>query len=282
VRIIITGAAGTLGSALCRHYCNDHEVVAVDINETELHYLSLDYPISPIVEDICNAQFWESQHADVVINCAAMKHVSTCEVNPFRALEVNAHALLHMDGDWKLLQISTDKAVYPVNAYGFTKYIGEQIALDYGSVIRLVNIHYSNGCAELIWAEKARKGEPIVIRGENTRRHYITERRAVHEIDYAVTHPHNLRGVTCHLLDPPCYKMTDIAQKIMDEHGQTTIEYAPLMPGEKEVEDLAYPSGWESGFDYDAYIDEAFDAVYDRDRDLFDNLMRKYAPRKEP
>jgi len=284
MRIIITGAAGTLGSALCRHYCEGHEVVAVDTNETALHYLSLDYPITPIVEDICNARFWESQHADVVINCAAMKHVIHCENNPFRALEVNAHALIGMDGDWKLLQISTDKAVYPINAYGFSKYIGEQIALEYGSVIRLVNIHNSRGCAEEIWAEKARKGETIVIRGKDTRRHYITLKRAVIEVQTAInvltdteyrvaTEPYLFQ-----VFNPPCYKMTDIAERVIAEHGNTTIEYADLLPGEKEVEDLTYSS--EPGFDYYGYLAEADTAIGLRDREYINDLMAKYAPVK--
>lgn len=285
MRIIITGAAGTLGSALCRHYAKDHEVVAVDLNETDLHYLGLELPIQPIVEDITCASFWASQHADVVINCAAMKHVATCEVNPFRALEVNAHAIVDMQGDWKFLQISTDKAVYPVNAYGFTKYIGEQIALAEGqSVIRLVNIHGSRGCAEEIWARNCYEGKPIVIRGKDTRRHYITLKRAVREINTVLEIWCGLPGISAgfvNVSDPPCYKMTDIAKKVMKEHGNTTIEYAELMPGEKVVEDLAYPSGWESGFDELEYFAEADTVISWRDREYFNDLMADYAPKKE-
>ena len=287
MRIIITGAAGTLGSALCRHYCKDHEVIAVDTNETALHYLSLDLPIDPIVEDICNAGFWWSQYADVVINCAAMKHVVTCEANPFRALEVNAHALINMRGDWRLLQISTDKAVYPINAYGFSKYIGEQIALAYGSVIRLVNIHNSRGCAEEIWAEKCRTGKTIVIRGKDTRRHYITLQRAVLEVNTAVNvltdTEYRIAGDSYlfQVLDPPCYKMRDIAHEVMKNHGYTSVEYAPLMDGEKEVEDLAYPIGWESGFKQGEYLLDAMNVIDFRHRPSFYALMEKYAPMRE-
>ncbi len=187
--VLVTGAAGTLGSEICRQLVAKGEsVLALDIAEIPLYRLSLELPITPIVDSITRRELWEqlAEEYDIktVVNTAAVKHVLTVEQWSEWAHLVNADALHYMHSSkWKVVHISTDKACNPSNKYGATKLAAERIALHReATVVRLVNIHNSNGCAEEIFAKQIAEGGPVTARDKRMARYYTTVEQAATDV----------------------------------------------------------------------------------------------------
>jgi FlaA1/EpsC-like NDP-sugar epimerase len=121
---------------------------------------------------------------DVVIHAAALKHVSFCEYNPIEAVKTNIEGSINvieaaLDRKVeKVLAISTDKAVNPVNIYGASKLCMEKLFLDanvYGgkfSVVRSGNFFGSRGSAIPLWREQAQHGK-ITVTDKNMERYFI-------------------------------------------------------------------------------------------------------------
>ena len=251
--ILVTGAAGTLGGALCRELTRRNEtVIGLDVNEIDLYRLSQEIPITPIVDSITRPELWDylQNEYDIktVYNCAAIKHVATVEQHSQWAELVNAYSIWYMADQvrpWKLVHISTDKAVKPSNKYGVSKLRGEVDALDLSAiVIRLVNIHGSRGCAEEFFAKQIAAGGPVTARDPRMERFYTTLDQAVSDILEIAQH--GTPGL--YLPDPGEPVMIDdlIAQMIEDRtpnlltHGNPKIEvvYTGRQKGEKFCEDI--------------------------------------------
>ena len=252
--ILVTGAAGTLGSQICRQLvARDDVVLGVDVNEIDLYRLSLEIPITPIVDSITRPELWDKLHREyditTVINCAAVKHVLTVEQHSDWAQIVNHDAVGYMtEKPWKVVHVATDKSVNPSNKYGFTKMKGEQLALKRNaSVIRLVNIHNSRGCAEEIFAKQIAEGGPVTARDKRMKRYYTTvEQAAKDTIAVADNAPPGL-----FMPDPrDPIALDDIIKTMIDEslipvgppeswgtHG-IDIVYTGAKPGEKLIEDV--------------------------------------------
>ena len=147
MKIIVTGANGMLGSSLCRLYYDQHEVHALHRDEGCFTNCSADYSLDLIntkkVEELFNLI-----KPDLVIHCAGLTSVETCETDPALAYESNVTITENIarscSNGTKLVYISTDQVyggsnnhsetnmnLRPVNHYGKTKYWGEEKALEY-------------------------------------------------------------------------------------------------------------------------------------------------------
>jgi FlaA1/EpsC-like NDP-sugar epimerase len=183
---IVTGAAGTLGSEICRQLGGD--IIAIDVNEYGLWKLSNELDVRVMCDSITREHLWRDlakRDVDLVINCAAVKHVVTSQKHPDWANIVNVEALYHIFAyaDWKVVHISTDKAVIPTCAYGLQKLNAERYALNHkGVVVRLVNIHNSSGCAEEIFAKQIAAGGPVTARDPKMKRYYTTVEQAAADV----------------------------------------------------------------------------------------------------
>jgi FlaA1/EpsC-like NDP-sugar epimerase len=122
---------------------------------------------------------------DCVINCAALKHVPICQYNPMEAVKTNIVGLMNVidaaedNGVKKVLSISSDKAVYPINIYGASKLAGEQLVINanvYGktkfSCYRPGNYFESRGNVFELWDEQAKTGE-CTLTDEGMYRYFI-------------------------------------------------------------------------------------------------------------
>lgn len=142
--ILVTGAAGSIGSELCRQLATlgVKHLVMFDNAETPLHNVRLEfeerYPslyFTPVIGDVRHKErldfVFRKFHPDIVFHAAAYKHVPLMEENPCEAVAVNVRGSRNVAdkcveyGIEKMVMVSTDKAVNPTNIMGCTKRLAE-------------------------------------------------------------------------------------------------------------------------------------------------------------
>ncbi len=187
--IMIIGAGGSLGKYLCRLLIEDnYEITAVDINENSLAYLYRVCNVSEekiYIEDIRDfsklRNIIEYNKIDLVVNCAALKHVMWCEYNIKHAIDVNIIANLELINyldkkKKKFIYISSDKATNPNNIYALTKQFTDYIVNFYNfKLVRGVNFLNSKGSVLDIWKEqKIELNSFTLVSNKNCNRYFIT------------------------------------------------------------------------------------------------------------
>ena len=219
--IMIIGAAGSLGSELCKLLSNNnYYIVAVDINENDLMYLYRTFNIPIYVENIQDFErlchIIEYENIQIVINCAASKHVKWCEFNMKRAVNINILAnleimnYLHKKGK-EFIFISSDKAIKPTNIYALTKQLTDYIVNFYNfKLVRGVNFLNSKGSVLDIWnKQKQKKDKTFSLVKENCKRYFI-----------------------------PVSDMADLVKKSIEENNYKKTEYIPTKIYEIFIQDL--------------------------------------------
>ncbi len=199
-RILITGAAGSIGSEIARqviHY-KPEKLGILDINESDLADLELQLsrldPELSIKLYICDIshqnkvdKIFSSFSPDVVFHAAAYKHVPVMEKFPEEAVRVNilgTHNLAQaakFSGVENFVLISTDKAVNPTSIMGVSKRIAEYIVTGAGKnstsnfvAVRFGNVIGSRGSALPIFMEQIKNGGPITITHPEMKRYFMT------------------------------------------------------------------------------------------------------------
>ena len=185
---LVTGAAGSIGSELCRQIaaCRPGALVAFDIAESALFHIEReirrDYPELAFYAEIGSAQnrqrlseICASYRPHIVYHAAAYKHVPMMEANVFEAVENNIAGTFNVAtvareyGVEELVMISTDKAVRPTSIMGATKRISELIVRSFqepGSryvSVRFGNVLGSNGSVIPIFKNQIAAGGPVTV-----------------------------------------------------------------------------------------------------------------------
>ena len=184
--ILILGAGGSLGSNLCRLLTDyGQKVVAVDVSENNLAYLYRIYNLPMYIEDIRDFDkirgIIKYEDIDVVINCAALKHVNWCDTNIRKAIDINILSNLELvnycsKNDKKFIYISSDKAINPKNIYALTKQFTDYMVNLYKcKLVRGVNFINSKGSVIDIWEREYKDNRPFtVVNNDMCRRYFIT------------------------------------------------------------------------------------------------------------
>lgn len=179
---------------------------------------------------------------DVVIHAAALKHVSICEYNPIEAIKTNINGVVNVidaainNGVQKVINISTDKAVQPINLYGATKMVAEKLFVQANSYSvgketifscsRYGNVMGSSGSVIPLFKEQKEKGE-ITITDEKMTRFWITLEEGV---KFVIRCIENMKGGEIFVPKIPSMKIADLAEAIAPEAKKKIIG---LRPGEK-------------------------------------------------
>lgn len=242
----VTGAGGSIGRALCRLIAHHGpaKLKMIDISERSLFetFSEIEGEAEPIIGDIRNIEKMKRlfQGVDMVVHCAALKHVNLCERNPDEAITTNiegswsVHEAARATGAMPVL-LSTDKAVLPGNILGLTKAAAE--GFWGGPIARLVNVMWSSGSLLPIVADRLVRGLPILIRGEDTARFFMTEGEAARAVMYASQY----RGVTVPIVGKPV-KVVDIVHRLAETMGRPAmLSLAELPAYEKGAEGWAWP-----------------------------------------
>ena len=270
-RILITGAAGSIGSEMVRQMAayGPAELVLVDQAETPMHdlriYLSKKYPLMKahtLVTNICNSsrmeELFKEFRPEYVFHAAAYKHVPMMEDNPSEAVQNNIYGtrviadLAVKYGTTKFVMISTDKAVNPTNVMGCSKRICEiyvqslDKAIKEGKVegvtqfvtTRFGNVLGSNGSVIPIFKEQIKMGGPVTVTHPDIIRYFMLIPEACKLVLQAGTMG---QGGEIYIFDMgQPVRIADLAQRMIKMSGakNVPIVYSGLRDGEKLYEEL--------------------------------------------
>ncbi len=209
--VAITGGTGSFGSTMARHLLAD-DVAAVHIfsrDEAKQHEMRLRFADSRLRFFIGDVRDRESVAkafvgADYVFHAAALKQVPSCEFFPQQAVKTNVLGSHHVieeaaaAGVRSVVCLSTDKAVYPVNAMGMTKALMEKTAQAFArqqpgsettiSVTRYGNVMYSRGSVIPLFVQQVMSGEPMTITEPSMTRFLMSLEESVDLVRYAFQH----------------------------------------------------------------------------------------------
>lgn len=272
--VMVTGAAGSIGSELCRQLASFgiEKLILFDNAETPMHNLRLEleerFPkleFVPVIGDIRlpnRLDFaFRTFHPQVVFHAAAYKHVPLMEENPCEAVLVNvigtrnvALKCLEYNVE-KMVMISTDKAVNPTNIMGCTKRLAEiyvqslGLAIEQGTIegatkfvtTRFGNVLGSNGSVIPRFREQIAKGGPVTVTHPDITRFFMTIPEACQLVMEAATI--SIGNQICVFDMGKSVKIADLAKRMIELAGyepgeEIKIEYTGLRPGEKLYEEV--------------------------------------------
>ncbi len=270
-KILITGAAGSIGSEIVRQVAvfGPSNLILIDQAETPLHdirlYMAANWPdiqAETIVSDICVKHRMEEIFAyyrpDYVFHAAAYKHVPMMEDNPGESVRNNVEGtkviadLSVKYGATKFVMVSTDKAVNPTNVMGCSKRICEIYvqSLDKAEkdgmvkghtqfvTTRFGNVLGSNGSVIPLFKEQIKKGGPVTVTHKDIIRYFMLIPEACKLVLEAGTMG-NGGEIFCFDMGKPV-KIVDLAERMIRLSGAKNVEikFTGLRDGEKLYEEL--------------------------------------------
>lgn len=272
--VLVTGAAGSIGSELCRQLCHFglKQLVLFDSAETPMHNIRLeleekfpDVEFIPVMGDIRMIHRVESIYQrfrpHIVFHAAAYKHVPLMEENPCEAVHTNVYGTRNVadmavkyDVD-KFIMVSTDKAVNPTNVMGASKRLAEMyvqslsIAISKGRqsgktrfiTTRFGNVLGSNGSVIPRFREQLAKGGPLTVTHPDIIRYFMTIPEACRLVLEAAFMGKGNEIFVFDMGTP--VKIADLARRMIELAGlvpgeDIEIKYTGLRPGEKLYEEL--------------------------------------------
>ena len=272
--VMVTGAAGSIGSELCRQLAafGVGHLVLFDNAETPMHELRLElernFPnlkFTPFVGDVRQKErlrmVFEKYRPSVVFHAAAYKHVPLMEENPCEAVRVNvigsrlvADFCVEYSVDM-MVMISTDKAVNPTNVMGASKRLAEiyvqslGLAIERGEVkgktrfvtTRFGNVLGSNGSVIPYFRKQIERGGPVTVTDPGITRFFMTIPEACRLVMEAATMSTGNQIYVFDMGEP--VKIVDLAERMIRLAGYVPnedikIKFIGLRPGEKLYEEV--------------------------------------------
>lgn len=179
-KILVTGAAGSIGSEICRKL-KGFDVTGFDQSETGLFELRNELGIKVVLGNIVT-DYEVVKGFDYVFHSAAYKHVGMMEEFPEQATRTNVLGTQRLIENFKgerFVLISTDKAANPKCVMGRTKREAEDIVMLWGgSVVRFGNVIGSSGSVLTIWERQLKNGEHLTVTHEDATRYFMTIQEA--------------------------------------------------------------------------------------------------------
>ncbi len=272
--VLVTGAAGSIGSEICRQlaHFSIECLVCYDMGETPMHNLRLEleekYPyltFIPLIGDVRSKTRLEyvfrTYQPQVVFHAAAYKHVPLMEENPCEAIRVNVFGSRNVAdmavkyGVERFVMVSTDKAVNPTNIMGCSKRLAEiyvqslSVAIRNGEVqgktkfitTRFGNVLGSNGSVIPRFKEQIKNGGPVTVTHPDIIRFFMTIPEACRLVLEAGTMGDGGEIFVFDMGEP--VRIADLARRMIVLAGfrpdkDIRIEFTGLRPGEKLYEEV--------------------------------------------
>lgn len=265
--VLVTGAAGSIGSELCRQLARFRPagIVGFEIAESPLFEIDREmrgvFPQVPFYAEIGSIQnrarinqILEKRRPQIIYHAAAYKHVPLMEEHVFEAVENNVFGTLNLAeaaadyGVEDFVMISSDKAVRPTNVMGATKRMAEMLllALQNGGTqyiaVRFGNVLGSNGSVIPIFKKQIAAGGPITVTHPEMRRFFMTIPEACQLVLQASAIGEG--GQICVLDMGQPVKIVNLARNLILLSGlkpdkDIKIEFTGMRPGEKLYEELS-------------------------------------------
>lgn len=195
-RILITGGTGSFGNAFVRGYYREHELIVFSRDEAKQFEMRARYPnVTYQIGDVRDRQRVSEvmRGVEYVFHAAALKQVPSCEFFPLEAVKTNILGTDHVldaanaAGVKRVVCLSTDKAVYPINAMGVSKAMMERIAASKGAVItRYGNVMRSRGSVIPLWENLARQRKPLPLTNPDMTRFLLSLDDSIELVMYAL------------------------------------------------------------------------------------------------
>jgi FlaA1/EpsC-like NDP-sugar epimerase len=265
--VLITGAAGSIGSELCRQVAKfePKQLILLDIYENttfflenelrsmnpELNILAL---IGSVRDKVRLDYIFATYRPNVVYHAAAHKHVPLMEASSHEAIKNNVFGTLntveaaHANGVSRFVLISTDKAVNPTNIMGASKRICEMLIQTYNKhsstefvAVRFGNVLGSNGSVIPVFQKQIAAGGPVTVTHPDVIRYFMTISEAASLVIQAGTFA---KGGEIFVLDMGApVRIMDLAENMIllsgkIPHQDIKIQIVGLRPGEKVKEEL--------------------------------------------
>jgi FlaA1/EpsC-like NDP-sugar epimerase len=260
-RILVTGAGGSIGSALS-HAARSSDVaglVLLDTSENGLYQIDRSlrevgsrWQVA-VLGSVCDGELvgeiLQRHRPQIVFHAAALKHVPLMEQNPFAAIQNNAigtytlarAAVAH--GVEQMVLVSTDKAVDPASIMGASKRIAELVLLALAgdgtrmTAVRLCNVLGSQGSVLPLFEEQIAQGGPLTVTHRDASRYFVTVERAVAAL-FDALQVESHAGIL--IPDPgSAVRIMDLAKRVIQAHGcSAAIEISGLRAGDKLSERL--------------------------------------------
>jgi O-antigen biosynthesis protein WbqV len=257
-RVLVTGAGGSIGSALALRLAaiGAKRLVLLESSESALFALQSALaqaaPTKPpqcVLGSVFDADLLAEAFANytpsIVFHAAAFKHVPLLEEQPLAAIENNifgTRTLASAAATYgaRFVLLSTDKAVEPASIMGATKRVAECIVLaESGTVLRLGNVLASSNSAAESFARQLAAGGPLTVTDPAARRYFLTIEEAVDLLIAAAAEP-NRPVLLAPELKAPQF-ITDLARfmaRVLAPDREIPIEFTEPRPGDKELEKL--------------------------------------------
>jgi len=270
--ILITGGTGSFGKKFTEIVLREHDPKAVRIfSRGEFLQLQMrqqfndDPRLRFFIGDVRDRDrlYRALDGVDIVVHAAALKQVPACEYNPIEAVKTNIDGAVNVinaaiDNEVeKVIAISTDKAVYPVNLYGATKLVAEKLFVQGNaytgkhrtrfSVVRYGNVVGSRGSVIPLFLEQRRTGK-ITITDERMTRFWITLEQGVR---FVISCIERMKGGEIFVPKIPSMRIVDLADVIAPGVER---EIIGIRPGEKIHECLITEEEARHAREFDTYF----------------------------
>ncbi|MEW5705474.1 MAG: nucleoside-diphosphate sugar epimerase/dehydratase [Actinomycetota bacterium] len=269
--ILITGAAGSIGSELCRQLVDlePKRIIAADISENGLYHLEeesiswlngdrkgfFEVRVMDVKDSRAVERIFKAYKPEVIFHAAAYKHVPMMERHPIEAMENNflgtrvMIAAAKRYNSERFVLISTDKAVNPTSIMGLSKQLAEQSVKVAASesnstkfmAVRFGNVLGSNGSVVPKFKRQISSGGPITVTHPDITRYFMTIHEAVYLVIQAAAM--GMGGEIFLLNMGKPVRIVDLARSMIRLSGlepekDIPIEFIGLRPGEKLYEEL--------------------------------------------
>jgi len=265
--VLVTGGGGSIGSEICRQTAMFYpsKLVIFDIYENNAYELQMEFKrrfpwlnvcirIGSVRDKARIDDVMKEFSPDLVVHCAAHKHVPLMEDSPAEAIKNNVtgtYNVIHSAGEHgvkRFVQLSTDKAVNPTNIMGASKRLTELIVQDYAKhnemqcmTVRFGNVLGSYGSVIPLFESQIRSGGPVQVTDPEITRYFMTIPEAAQLVLQAGALGESGAIYVLDMGSP--VKILDLAEKLIRYYGYTPNEDMPieiigLRPGEKMYEEL--------------------------------------------
>jgi UDP-N-acetylglucosamine 4,6-dehydratase/5-epimerase len=257
--VLVTGGTGSFGKKFTEVMLTKHrpkKLIIFSRDELKQHDmrqvwsdLSGEFPIRYFVGDVRDKErlYRAFDGVDIVVHAAALKQVPACEYNPFEAVQTNILGAKNVidaaidKGVKRVIALSTDKAVNPINLYGASKLVAEKLfvqgnsyAGDEGarfSCVRYGNVVGSRGSVIPLFVEQRRTGT-VTVTDERMTRFWITLEQGV---EFVIRCAETMHGGEIFVPKIPSMKITDLTDAIAPD---CKVKINGIRPGEKIHESL--------------------------------------------